>query len=182
MPNWCSNTLTLRHKQPGRCFEVARVFHEGNFLNHFVPLPNGEWDYNWAIDNWGCKWDVGGSDSDVLAVSEHEVKLSFDSAWAPPTEAYRAMCEQGFEVEAFYYEPGMAFCGKWTGDENDHFDDYHEYGSESSETVRALIGDELDDHWGISESMAYYEEENEVDEQELIDDLERIRKLGPHTD
>lgn len=170
MPNWCSNTLTLRHKEQGRCFEVARRFHEGNFLSYFVPLPESGWDYNWAIDNWGTKWDVGGSDCDVLTVNEHEVKLSFDSAWAPPTEAYRAMCEQGFEVEAFYYEPGMAFCGKWTGNENDHFDDYYEYGSETSDTVRELIGEELDDHWGISESMAYNEEER------LQEELDEIAK------
>jgi hypothetical protein len=39
-----------------------------------------------------------------------------------------------------------------------------EYGDENSETVRAVIGDELDDMFGISESMSEYEAENEEDE------------------
>jgi hypothetical protein len=54
----------------------------------------------------------------------------------------------------------MGYVGKW----EDGFDDYHEYGSENSKTVRAAIGDELDDMFGISESMAEYEAENEEEE------------------
>jgi hypothetical protein len=67
----------------------------------------------------------------------------------------------GFEIEAYYNEPGMAFCGKWTGDETDSFDDYYEYSGETSETVREVIGEDLDDYFGISEDMAQWEEENE---------------------
>jgi hypothetical protein len=55
----------------------------------------------------------------------------------------------------------MGYVGKW----EDGFDDYHEYGSENSKTVRAAIGDELDDMFGISESMAEYEAENEEEEE-----------------
>jgi hypothetical protein len=89
------------------------------------------------------------------------VTLSFESAWAPPTGAYETMMELGFGVKAFYYEPGMCFVGKW----EDGVDDYFEYGSETSDTIRALIGEELDDYFCISESMAEWEEENkELDE------------------
>jgi hypothetical protein len=51
--------------------------------------------------------------------------------------------------------------GKW----EDGFDDYYEYAGENSKTVRAAIGDELDDMFGISESMAEYEAENEEEEE-----------------
>jgi hypothetical protein len=53
----------------------------------------------------------------------------------------------------------MCFVGKF----EDGIDDYYEYSSESSNTVRAAIGDELDDFFGISEGMAEYEAENEED-------------------
>jgi len=76
-----------------------------------------------------------------------------------------ALTEQGFEVTLYYYEPGMGFCGKW----QDGDDEYIEYTDENSETVRAAIGDELDDMFGISESMADYEAENEEEEEELTE-------------
>jgi hypothetical protein len=53
----------------------------------------------------------------------------------------------------------MCFCGMVTGDEDFFDDEYYEYSGESSETVRDVIGEELDDFWNISETMANYEEE-----------------------
>jgi hypothetical protein len=65
--------------------------------------------------------------------------------------------ELGFEITAYYYEPGMCFVGKW----ENGCDDYYEYGGETSATVREAIGEELDDYFGISEDMAMWEEETE---------------------
>jgi hypothetical protein len=67
----------------------------------------------------------------------------------------------GFEVEAFYYEPGMAFAGKW----DNGIDEYYEYSGEDSTTVRESIGAELDDYFGISESMAEWEADNAEEEE-----------------
>jgi len=66
----------------------------------------------------------------------------------------------------YYYEPGMGYCGKF----EDGSDEYYEYSGEKSDTVRAAIGDELDDMFGISESMAEYEAENEEELTEWIKD------------
>jgi hypothetical protein len=66
----------------------------------------------------------------------------------------------GFEIEAFYYEPGMCFVGKW----DNGIDEYYEYSGATSETVREMIGAELDDYFAISESMAEWEEENAEEE------------------
>ena len=128
--------------------------------------------------------DVSG---EVESVTETTAEFYFDSAWAPPTEVYRALCANGYVVEAFYNEPGMAFCGKIVGDEDGFDDEYHEYAGADSDTVRDIIGQELDDQFAISETMSEWEQTNdeveeEVSEEELVDELERIRKLGPHTD
>jgi hypothetical protein len=52
----------------------------------------------------------------------------------------------------------------------DGYDDCYELGGETSQTVRAAIGDELDDMWGISESMAEYEADNEEELTQWIKD------------
>jgi len=78
----------------------------------------------------------------------------------PPIAVCEALIEQGFEVTLYYYEPGMAYVGKW----EDGCDDLYEYGGEKADTVRAAIGDELDDMFDISGSMAEYEEVYEEEE------------------
>lgn len=194
MPNWCSNHLTLAHVDETKIRDAIDAFKASRFLEHFVPLPNDEWDYDFCVSRWGTKWDVGGEDDDVTVLSRHQATFYFDSAWAPPTSAYSVMASLGFDVTAHYHEPGMAFCGKYVANEDSEYDDYHEYGSESATTVRDLIGEELDDLFGISESMSDIEESDTVD-QDLVNELDEIRsqysqdledernqKLPPHTD
>jgi len=187
MPNWCDNVLKLRHKDPRKIDLAVMAFNDDKFCETFVPLPNGEWNYDFCVSNWGTKWDVGSHDGNCNRENRTSAVFSFTSAWAPPIEVYRALCAAGYEVEAFYNEPGMAYCGKITGNEEDFDDDYHEYAGADSDTVRDIIGEELDDQFGISETMSEWEQTNdevdeEVSKEELIDELERIRKLGPHTD
>jgi len=183
MPNWCNNGITLRHADPAM---IERAAKSDGLLMEFLPTPQAltetmagsfgdedkqralelkqlenirlygakDW-YDWNIANWGTKWDVN-LDS-VNRVDANTLQASFESAWAPPTGAYEKLMALGFEIEAFYYEPGMCFVGKWDNGE----DDYYEYGGETSTTVREAIGAELDDYFGISEDMAQWEEENE---------------------
>jgi hypothetical protein len=63
----------------------------------------------------------------------------------------------GFDVVAWYYEPGMTFVGKW----DNGVDFCMNYGEFTSDTVREAIGEELDDMFNISEDMSQWEEENE---------------------
>ena len=190
MPNWCNNSITLRHKDSAMVQRAQEALANGRLLQEFIPCPQDlidtvsgfpgedkraaheaqmkrnielygykDW-YDWNVANWGTKWDVGGDDGLTQRLDPNTLQASFDSAWAPPINAYEKLCAMGFEIEAFYHECGMAFCGKWTGNEEDFFDDYYEYGGESSATVREVIGEELDDFWCISEDMANWEEEN----------------------
>ena len=191
MPNWCNNTVEINHKDPAKMYALVEAVNAGKFCNFAIPVPESlhiiagcagsddspeqialieaqnkniaehgykDW-YDFCTSRWGTKWDV--SFDSIERVNPNTVQASFDSAWAPPTVAYEKLIELGFYVKAYYYEPGMAFCGCWEGDtENGFFDDYAEYSGETSKTVREAIGAELDDMFGISESMAQWEEEN----------------------
>ncbi len=187
MPNWCSNGITLRHADPamidrvmngkdgllmefiptpqelvdtvaGFMGEDKRAAHEAQMKNNIEKYGYKDW-YDWNIAHWGTKWDV--SLDSVNRVDANTVEASFESAWSPPTGAYEKLCALGFEIKAYYNEPGMCFVGVWEGNEEDYNDDYYEYSGETSATVREAIGDELDDYFGISEDMAQWEEENE---------------------
>ncbi len=191
MPNWCNNSITLEHKDSAMVQRAYDALREGRFLQEFIPCPQAlrdtvagfkgesereaheaqqrdniekhgykDW-YDWQVANWGTKWDVGGDDGLMQMLSSNTLQASFESAWAPPVNAYEKLCAMGFTIKAYYDEPGMCFCGVVTGDEDFFDDEYHEYSGESSETVREAIGEELDDYFGISETMAQYEEENE---------------------
>jgi len=198
MPNWCNNSITLRHKDPAMIDRVVKALADGRLLNEFFPCPAElhehdspqrdealserflkeygatDW-YNWQLKNWGTKWDVGNDDGLTDRIDENTVQANFSSAWAPPCQAYEQLIELGFYIKAYYNEPGMCFCGIWEGDtDNGFFDDYREYSGESSDTVREVIGEELDDFWCITEDMVLYEDDEDFE----VDP----RDLPPHTD
>lgn len=110
--------------------------------------------YDWSVANWGTKWDVGNEDG-ISSVDESSISVYFDSAWAPPIGFYEHMTEElGWNVEAYYYEPGMSFVGKWTEGEDE------EYAIEGdSKWVVENIPAELDEMFQISANMETWEEE-----------------------
>lgn len=117
--------------------------------------------YDFCVANWGTKWDVGGDsaygDPVVLEPGQTNVTINFDSAWAPPCGAYEALLDKGFEVRAYYYEPGMNFAGVW----DNGVDDCLEIPGSAKEVREDEAFNELDEIFGISESMEMYEEEEE---------------------
>lgn len=115
--------------------------------------------YDWCISNWGCKWDANIDDGIEPMVSPGglEVSLSFDTAWAPPIGWYDRMTEDGFSIDACYYEPGMSFCGRWTSDSGD---DYYNIEGDSK-WVRENIPAYIDEMFDISGNMEMWEEESE---------------------
>lgn len=182
MPNWCNNTVTISHEDPAMIERVRKAFNEGRLLDEFIPVPQelrdavanfatneammekygySSW-YDFCVAEWGTKWDVGADGQEAIDNDVNTLSLNFDSAWAPPTVAYERLVEMGFKILAYYYEPGMCFCGKW----EDGDDDYYEYSDMTSEEVAATIPDDLDECFGISESMAEWESEQEENEDE----------------
>ena len=117
--------------------------------------------YDFAIGEWGCKWDIsnGGDDYKIKKVDNgYSVTLSFDTAWSPPINFYDKLVELEFTVDAIYYEPGVNFCGQYY----DGSDETFELNNLSSEEVKEQLPPELDLAFGISEQIAEYEaEEND---------------------
>ena len=115
--------------------------------------------YDWCVNEWGTKWDVGDEGSATLN-EDGSLTASFNSAWAPPIEAYRMLEDLGFEIKAYYFEGGMMFAGIY----EDGDDDYYEIGGMNSEQINAELPKELDEMFGISEQVEEYESEEADDE------------------
>ena len=141
MPNWCDNYAKISHADPAKLQELVLACNSLRLLATYIPepasLPLGEvveladgtpirtvsksqWD--WRVENWGTKWEINNFIGD-LAVKDGKVCLRFDSAWAPPIPLWRVLADLGFVVEAYYFEPGVGFCGRFTDGVDQCFDD-----------------------------------------------------------
>jgi hypothetical protein len=192
MPNWCNNVVEISHNDKEIMERVKTAFNDGRLLDEFVPVPKElnitagrlgdieeqkalelqekaneakygykNW-YDYCVNEWGTKWDVSPYEPITADIENNQLILSFDSAWSPPIVAYEKLIEMGFSIRAYYYEPGMAFAGVW----EDGDDDFYEYGGYDSTQVAEELPEALDDMFGISQSMAEYEEQ----EAQEIDD------------
>jgi hypothetical protein len=186
MPNWCSNRVSIEHDDHRMIRRVALAFKNHNLLNEFIPIPDelkegadplaeltnpaftdiergrrirygyADW-YDFAVAEWGTKWDVGGDDSCItVSEDEHNAYLYFDSAWSPPVAAYEKLETLGFKIYALYYEPGEGFAGIW---ENGS-DEYYDIPASSKECLEQLP-EELNSEFAIPEYMAEIEDQEE---------------------
>ena len=193
MPNWCNNTVEINHTDKTKMYALVEAINEGKFCNFAKPVPESlqivagrvgddtnpeqiklqeqtmnnlsvygyaNW-YDFCTNEWGTKWDVDAYDP-VEYDDQHDkgITFGFDSAWSPPTGVYEALMDQGYTVRAYYYEPGMCFAGIFDEDGDDCYD----IGGLSSETVKDAIPEVLDEMFGISETIAEYEEEENENE------------------
>lgn len=159
MPNWCNNRVTLNHKNPEMIKRVSESLNNEKFLKEFVSPPedfnyDDEW-YSWNIQNWGTKWEVRG---DIEESSENSITIYFESAWSPPLVFYKKLFEEyGFELVAYYYEPGMCFCGKFETSDDRLLDEYYDI-TLNSEWVKENIPEDIDVEMGISSDIEAMEE------------------------
>ena len=124
MPNWCNNDMTISHADPYMIQRAADAWNRGEFLQDLIPEPkelpvkeNGgqmpDW-WHWRIANWGVKWDLGKDKyGDEAVVHDGSFNVGFESPWSPPVEAYKKLVDMGFKIEAYYFEGGIGFCGKF---------------------------------------------------------------------
>lgn len=172
MPNWCNNTLVLRHDNPEMIKRAENAFAEGKFCQEFVPCPAelldttspnrdekqadallekygyADW-YAFNTSEWGTKWDFGSSDG-INSVTDNELIVYFDSAWSPPITLMEKLEQQGFSVVLDYYECGMGFVGR--------------YADGCDETYDAIPGEcpeDMDEMWCITENAEMNEEIDE---------------------
>ncbi len=189
MPNWCNNFVSIRGPKES-LQKLKEAYDNQEFCNAVIPVPEdlkivagsvcdpveqakleadtrrnievygyGNW-YDFCVNRWGTKWDIGGDGGADLDDDGECLTMSFDSAWSPPTGIYEALTEQGYTVEAYYYESGMAFCGVYN---SEYGDDCYDISNMSVDEIVDTIPAELDDCMGITEGIREYEAENEED-------------------
>ena len=131
------------------------------------------WDF--CVFEWGTKWDIGfdSAYADYLTPDSARgmVTVTFNSAWSPPIGAYEKLSEMGFAIRAYYYEGGMAYMGTWS----DGVDDYIDLNGLSADDIERDYPD-LNDAFGIAESMREWEEPEELSEW-LKDGIEQKKLL-----
>lgn len=138
MPNWCENTVSIfgskevvesvmEFVKPNSsdisvdndeptAMSLQSIFPiDPELLNSDAFTAEGNGWYDWRIANWGTKWDI---QANVSILSEYRddvylVDYTFDSAWAPPTEAMIVLSKTFPEIviHLSYDEPGMGFSG-----------------------------------------------------------------------
>lgn len=183
MPNWCMNNVYLEHDDPTMVDRAEAAYKRHELFEEFVPVPaalknpaTSTWGgddaeekdklraanveqygyeswYDYCVANWGTKWDVGGEDANVIR-NDNLLILNFDSAWAPPIEAFAKMLDMGFRIRAFYWEPGMCFAGIWDNGE----DDYYEYGGIDLGELEDMLPEDLDHEFNIVQSISEWQE------------------------
>jgi hypothetical protein len=201
MPNWCNNNLTLTHEDPAMIQRAFDALERGEFLNEFIPVPEqlkivagcvgdpdeqkklesdtarnlrelgyGNW-YDYCVGEWGTKWDCGEQGASDIHPDGRMLHTFFDTAWSPPITAYERLVELGFGVEAMYYEGGMGYAGTFSN------------GADEELSLEGMSADEieqnypeLDECFGISESMREYQSMEEEDLTEWLKD--GIEKKG----
>lgn len=206
MPNYCYNTLRLEHEDPAMIERARQAFKDERLLDEFVPVPKALKDtieggfgdpelqkkleeqteanlkkygyntwYDFCCNEWGTKWDVGSKYDDPAIEEDGTVMVcSFDSAWSPPTTAYNTLCDLGFRVYAMYHEPGCCFAGVYDNGDDECYD----FSGMDAQQVRDEIPQEIDDMFGISESLEEMEEPDEL--VEWYEDGVEDAGLEPH--
>ena len=145
MPNWCNNSITIS----GPTETIKQVWddaHDGEdfaLLNAMVPMPteledttkgsNGDalnW-YDWRVANWGTKWDISDEGLEYVDNKDGTSHITgwFDSAWAPPIEAYNTFLDDmdNCSIEATYEEGGMDFAGIYDNGDDEYLEGLSEW-------------------------------------------------------
>jgi len=161
MPNWCQNVATISHEDVEKIdaieTELGKEKDDVALFQMLRPRPADQEEnwYGWNCENWGTKWDISYCDFD--RIDDNTIKLNFDTAWGPCTTLYEFMETEGYSVEAFYNEDGMAFCGQFV----DGYDDQYNYSDMDSAQMQDDIPSEIDDMFGLIERKQELESEEE---------------------
>ena len=132
MPNWCNNKVIISNSEPEKIAELYHLINKNSkkALQCLRPIPKELLQSNltseeksvleekfgtsdeldWCVENWGTNRDIY---IEKIKLEDRILTLNFDSAWSPPLALYEFLSDEGWNIEAYYYEPGIAFCGAW---------------------------------------------------------------------
>jgi len=200
MPNWCSNSITITgpaDQMKTLWGKAQDNWKNGNYglLNAMVPMPaelketeaNGterpnlvekyghnDW-YGWCNSNWGTKWDISDEGLEFEDTEDGYATISgwFESAWAPPIDAYNTFLENNEEmsIRANYEEGGMDFAGIYEDGDDEYLDGLSEAcekivrGTETLEEQDELFK-RLDEEFELVENRREYIEEQMEEEKQ----------------
>jgi len=184
MPNWCNNSITISGSTESLKDLWESAQESKGLLSAIRPMPKELEDttspapqdgsqpmvdgfdnwYDWCNANWGTKWDVDLEGLEFTDNGDGTATIAgwFDSAWAPPIEAYEQFADDfdSCYLEAFYHESGMCFVGCW---DSEGGNDYFEYGDiEGTDAIEEAMPAYLNEAFGITEDMRMWEEEEEM--------------------
>ena len=187
MPNWCNNSITISGPTETikQVWDDAHVGDDFGLLNAMVPMPkelndttkgtNGDdfnW-YDWRVANWGTKWDVDDTGLEYVDNKDGTSHITgwFDSAWAPPIEAYNTFLDDmdNCSIEATYEEGGMDFAGINTDGDDQYMEGLSEWCSSVVKGTCALedtpeLFQKLDDEFELIENRREWIEEEMEEE------------------
>jgi hypothetical protein len=196
MPNWCENEITIT----GDVSEIVKALdsienkEERNVFKTLIGLPDGisqeeyekDW-YNINLDRFGTKWDISYEDCDPQEFDD-ELVLTPNTAWSPPIEFCVNLAKNyGVEVEMYYFESAMDFCGKtYILPDGTYIEDDYKYmeGQYRFESdyfwldIRDNIENSIYEGKSLEQFMVDYPYLSEEDKQEVIEifkDNESIR-------
>lgn len=162
MPNWCMNNVVLKHTKDKIDALEAQLREGKEFFNLLFPRPVEEEEnwYGWNVDNWGTKWDVyiEVENDRLQRLDDETLSLSFDTAWGPPIAFYNFLFEEGWDVTAKYYEPGIGFVGEY----DNTIDDCWEYDLDDESTLEA-IPTELREWSGVDDDFEFHKDLKEIE-------------------
>tara|TARA_R110000823_G_C15539677_1_gene457949 strand:+ start:81 stop:485 length:405 start_codon:yes stop_codon:yes gene_type:complete len=121
MPNWCENEIRVSGdtKKVKAFMKFVKSKDQDFDFEKVIPLPKGEWDYQWCLDNWDTKWNACDVEREYNPKYGDEVEYTFNTAWSPPENIFRELKnkfklnEEGSDIfiSWFYREDGMEFSG-----------------------------------------------------------------------
>jgi hypothetical protein len=165
MPNWCQNVAYINHENKELIEDLKSKLDEDkeNFFKYILPRPADQEEnwYEWNINNWGTKWDCSPYEYNIN--EDGALYVNMDTAWGPPVGIYEHLYSEGYDVEAFYNEEGMAFCGWYIDGEDNHY----EYSNMSADEIEENLPTKLDEMFNISQ----YQRDRE-DEEDFEDEVE----------
>ena len=125
MPNWCMNTVIAKHTNNAKMEALKKSLKNEIFFEHILPI--GEWEYEKACKTWSTKWEASSiSWMHLTDDGRNHLDISFESAWCPPEEVYKQMIADGWDITAYFYEPGMGFVGKFGTDPDGMYEESYE--------------------------------------------------------
>ena len=179
MPNHTDNRVILSHDDSQQIDNIYNVMNtdDTELCNYLVPEPRDDageptsgW-YDWRLQHWGTKWDIDPKEGlEFTDNGDGTAQISgwFESAWAPPIEAYNTFVEDmdGCSLVADYHEPGMDFAGFYDNGDDEYMEGLGEYceqvvkGTTQLEDTPQLF-QRLDEQFELVENAREWIEENE---------------------